>query len=283
LGLETHVKHAVSLVEDEVGNTAEVGAASLEHVDQTTGCSNADLDTTGQVANLRTLGDTTVDTGVANARGLAELADLGLNLDSQLTSRSEDEDDGTITRGKERLSVDVNNSGQTVRQSLSGTGLGNTDNVTSGESHGPTLRLNGSGTLEALGLNLGQNVGRETSLIEGLDGARDTTASDGHLVLLAESLNLGIGAGRDIGVLLVEGLLELGESVQVPVLGLEASTEIGHTVTASSASSAITTAAAAVAAATTTTVATRTTAGVTAAVGVATTVGVAVVAATGAV
>jgi hypothetical protein len=215
LGLETHVKHAVSLVEDEVGNTAEVGAASLEHIDQTTGSSNANLNTTGQVTNLRTLGDTTVDTGVANARGLAELADLGLNLDSQLTSRSQDEDNGTITGGQKRLGVDVNNSGKTVREGLSGTGLGDTDNITSGESHGPTLRLDGSRTLETLGLDLGQNVGRETSFIEGLDGARDTTASDGHLVLLTESLNFGIGAGRDFGVLLVEGLLELGQRAHI--------------------------------------------------------------------
>jgi hypothetical protein len=267
LGLETHVKHTISLIEDQVGDTTEVSAASLQHVNQTTGGSNANLDTTGQVTNLRALGDTTVDTGVANTRGLAELADLSLNLNSQLTSRSQNQNDRAITGGQERLGVDVNNSGKTVRQRLSGTGLGDTDNITTGESHRPALRLDGSWALETLGLDLRQDVGREASLIEGLDGARDTTASDGHLVLLTESLNFGIGAGRDFGVLLVEGLLELGECVHIytgivrisavgighqfrfeageltPVLGLETSTQVGH---------AVTTTAAAVAAATTT-------------------------------
>jgi hypothetical protein len=215
LGLETHVKHAVSLVKNEVSNTAKVGTASLEHVNKTTRSGNANLNTTREITNLRTLGDTTVDTGVANTRGLAKLGNFGLNLDSQLTSGSQDEDNRAVTRSKERLGVDVHNSGKTVAQSLSGTSLGNTDNITSGEGHGPTLGLNSSGLLEALSLDLREDVLGEASLIESLNGAGDIGTLDGHDLLLAESLDILFRALGNIGVLLVERLLELGERVQV--------------------------------------------------------------------
>ena len=215
LGLETHVKHAVSLVENEVGDTAKVGAASLEHIDQTTGSSNANLNATRQVTNLRTLGDTTVDTSVANARGLSELGDFGLNLNGQLTSGGQNKNNGAIAGGEERLGIDVDNSGETVAQSLSGTSLGDADNITTGESHGPALGLDGSRTVEALGLDLRQHVLGETSLVEGLDGTGHVVTLNSHFLRLAEGLNISLRALGDIGVLLVEGLLKLGQRAQI--------------------------------------------------------------------
>jgi len=39
LRLETHVQHAISLVHDKIGDTAQVGLAGFKHVDETTwGC-----------------------------------------------------------------------------------------------------------------------------------------------------------------------------------------------------------------------------------------------------
>lgn len=67
LGLETHVQHAVSLVKNEVGDAAKVGLAGLEHVDKTTRGSDHHLHTPSEVADLGTLGHTTVNAGVANA------------------------------------------------------------------------------------------------------------------------------------------------------------------------------------------------------------------------
>jgi len=236
LGLETHVKHAISLVEDEVGNTTQVGLTGLEHVNQTTGGGNADLDSSGKIADLRTLGDTTVDTGVADARRSTELLHLFLNLDSKLTSGSEDKDNRAIAGGEERLGVDVNDGGKAVCESLSGTSLGNTNNITTRESHGPTLGLNGGGSRETLGLDLIHNISWEASLIESLDRLGDLGASNGHLMLAAESLNVGIRSVLNIGVLLVEGLLELGQSADIPFLVLEARAESAHTVAASTSS-----------------------------------------------
>lgn len=215
LRLETHVQHAIRLVQNEISDTTKVGAASLEHVNQTTGSGNADLNTTAKVADLRALGHTTVDTGVANTGGLAELGDFGLDLNRQLTGGGKDEDNGSVTRGEQRLGVDVDDSGQTVGQGLSGTSLGNTDNITTREGHRPTLRLNGGGAIEALGLDLAQDVLREASLVEGLNGARDVLALDSHLLALAELVDFALGASSNIGVLLVEGLLELGKGVHV--------------------------------------------------------------------
>lgn len=242
LGLETHVEHAVSLVEDEVGDALEVGLAHLEHIDQTARGGDADLDTLGEVADLLALGHTTVDAGVPDAGRLAELADLLLDLDGQLTGGSKDEDDGTVTGCEERLGVDVDDGGETVTKCLSGTSLGNTDNVATREGHGPTLRLNGSGLSEASGLDLVHDVSGETSLVEGLDRPGDVGTGEGHGVVGTELVDIGLGARSDGGVLLVESLLELGEGVDVVVLLLEAGTELAHPVAAAATESAAATA-----------------------------------------
>jgi hypothetical protein len=215
LRLKTHVQHTISLVEDQVSHTTKVGLAGLKHVDETARGGNANLDTAGEVTNLWTLGDTTVDAGVADAGGAAELGDLLLNLNSELTSGSENQDNGAVARGEKRLGVDVNDGGQTIRKGLSGTGLGNTDNIATGESHGPALRLDGGGGGEALSLHLIHNVTGETGLIKGLDGLGNIASSDGHLVLDAELVDLSIGTVGDFSMLLVEGLLELGERREI--------------------------------------------------------------------
>lgn len=97
LGLKTHVQHTVCLIKNQVCDTAQVGLACLQHIDQASRGGNANLNTARKITDLRTLGDTTVDTGVADAGRLAELAHLLLDLYRQLTGRSKDEDDGTIT------------------------------------------------------------------------------------------------------------------------------------------------------------------------------------------
>jgi hypothetical protein len=134
------------------------------------------------------------------------------------------------------LSVDVDNGGETIRKSLSGTCLGNTNDITTGKGHGPTLRLNGSRGREALGLDLIHDISGETSLVESLDGSWNILASDGHLVLAAEGFHISIRSVCDIGVFLVERLLELGEGADIPLLVLEASAEGTHTVTAGTSS-----------------------------------------------
>lgn len=66
LGLETHIQHAISFVHDEISDATKVGLASLEHVDETTRSGNNNLHTTLKVPDLRTLGGTTINSGVAD-------------------------------------------------------------------------------------------------------------------------------------------------------------------------------------------------------------------------
>ena len=215
LRLKTHVKHAVGLVQNEVSNAAEVRFSCFEHINKTSRSGNAHFNTAGKVTDLRTLGNTSVDTGVSNARRFSELANLLLNLDSKFTCGSEDENDRTIARSEERLGVDVDDGGKTVGEGLSGTSFSNTNNIATRESHGPTLRLNSSRLCEALSLDLVHNVGWETSLIEGCDWLGNVCALDSHLVLLAVFGNLSLGARGDCGILLVERLFELGHSIKI--------------------------------------------------------------------
>ena len=215
LRLETHVKHAVSLVENKVCNAAKVGLSSLKHVDKTSRSGDAHLDTASKVADLGTLGNTSVDAGVSDAGRLSELADFLLNLDSKLTSRCENKNNRAVAGGEERLSVDVDNGRKTVGECLSGTSLGDTNNVATRESHGPSLSLNSGGLCETLCLDFVHDIRREASLVEGCDGLGDVLALDGHLVLFAVLGDLCSRASSDCGILLVEGLLKLGHRVEV--------------------------------------------------------------------
>jgi hypothetical protein len=228
LGLETHVEHAVSLVHNEVGDATEVELAGLEHVDETTGGGDDDLGTALEVADLSSLGDTTVDASVADAGRGTELGALLLNLNGELTSRGEDEDDGTVTGGEEWLSVDVDHGREGEGDGLSGTGGGDGDDVASGEGHGPRLALNGGGGGEPGTLDLVHDVRGEVHLIEVGDRLDNISAEDLDLLLATEFLHLALRTSRDAGVLLVEVLFERHKGGRVPVLGTETGTKVGH-------------------------------------------------------
>ena len=105
LRLETHIKHTISFIHNEIGYPTEVSFMSLKHVDKTTGGSDHDLDTALEVTDLGTLGRTTVDGSVSDARVGAELCAFLLDLYGKFTSRGEDESDGTISRCEERLTT----------------------------------------------------------------------------------------------------------------------------------------------------------------------------------
>jgi hypothetical protein len=219
LGLETHVQHSVGLVHDKVRDSLEVGSARLEHVDQSTRGSNTDLDTLRQVSDLRTLGGTTVNGSVPDSGRLSELGALLLDLDSEFSGRSKDEDNGTITSGEERLSVDVDHGGKGERDGLSGTSLGDGNDISTREGHGPSLTLNGGGGIETHGSDFGHDVLGETGFIERGDGSRDilslnlivslysnfsSKTAHIHALLLSELVNLLLRSSANSSVLDVE-------------------------------------------------------------------------------
>jgi len=215
LRLEAHVKHTISLVEHQVSYATKVSLARLEHVNQAARRGDADLDAPRQVTDLRSLGDTAVDASIADPRRSTKLCDLLLNLDGKFTRRGQHENDGAISGCEQGLGVNVHDGRETVGQRLARAGLGDTDDITTGEGHGPALRLDRSGRRETLGLDLVHNVARKTGLVERLDRLGDITARDGDSMLAAELFYLASRALSDTGMLLVERLLELWQHAQI--------------------------------------------------------------------
>lgn len=98
----------------------------------------------------------------------------------------------------------MHHGGQGERDGLSRTGLGDGDEITTGQGHGPSLTLNGRGSGETGSLDLGQDVVGESGLVKGGDRSRDVLTLNEHLLFGTESLDLSVGSSRDAGVLDVE-------------------------------------------------------------------------------
>lgn len=178
LRLETHVEHSVGFVHNEISNALEVGLSGLEHVDQSTRSGDTDLDTSLEVSDLRALGSTTVNGSVPNSGRLTKLGSFSLNLNSKLSGRSKDKNDRAVTGGEKRLGIDVDHRGKTERNSLTRTSLGNGDNVTTGQSHRPSLALDRRRSSETHSSDLGHDVVGEAGLLKGSDGSRNVLALD---------------------------------------------------------------------------------------------------------
>ena len=85
LRLEAHVEHPVGLVEHQVGDSPHADLATLQEVDQPAWCGDHDLGTVLDVAQLLPLGSATVDAGVLQLGGAAEL--LGHFLNKNMITR----------------------------------------------------------------------------------------------------------------------------------------------------------------------------------------------------
>ena len=79
LRLEAHVEHPVGLVEHQVGDSPHADLPTLQEVDQPAWCGDHDLGTVLDVAQLLPLGSATVDAGVLQLGGAAELLRHFLN------------------------------------------------------------------------------------------------------------------------------------------------------------------------------------------------------------
>jgi len=217
LGLETHVQHSVGLVHDQVSHTLEISSTRFEHVDQSTGSSDANLDTSREIPDLGAFGRTTVNGSVSDSRRFTELGAFRLCLNSKLTGRSENEDNGSVTWRKERLGVDVDHSGESERDGLSRTSLGDSDHVSSRESHGPGLALDGGWSGETECADFRHDILWETGFLKASDGARDVASLAVHLLLGSELGDFGVGSSSDSPVFDVKVFLKLGKGLVSPV------------------------------------------------------------------
>lgn len=209
LGLETHVKHAVSLVENQVLDVLERDAATLDQVDKTTGGSDKQVTATLDLAELGANVGTTVDDARADPRAVGELAGLVEDLRDKLTGGSEDEG-GRVSlalAGETRLGrgvaagavlVGLGEDGEEETASLSGTGLSASHEVTAAHDDGDGVFLDGSRDLVASQVDVADEVVIERRVGEDVDGLGNalTGSLDGDVIVFLEVDTSLLLAGR---------------------------------------------------------------------------------------
>jgi hypothetical protein len=233
LRLETHVQHAISLVENKVADVLKGDATTLDQVDKTTGGGNEKIAATLDLAKLGANVGTTVDNTRANPRTVGKLAGLVEDLRHQLTGRSQDQRGGVglaltaVTAslrggGSNRAVLEsLGKDGEQETTSLSGTGLGTGHQITAAHDDRNRVLLDRSRDLVSGELDVAQQMVVKRRVGEAGDGLGDTLARglDRDVVILLEvdtslllrrvvgdavklTLNTGVGgAGNMLAVL----------------------------------------------------------------------------------
>lgn len=153
LRLETHVKHAVSLVKNKVLDVLQGDATTLYEVDQTSRSSHQQIAATFDLAKLRPDVSSTVDYTRSHPRTVGKLPRLVVNLGDQLTGRGENERCGvglalaakaTLADGVGRGTglVGLREDGEEETASLARTSLGTSHQVTAAHDNGNGVLLN---------------------------------------------------------------------------------------------------------------------------------------------
>jgi hypothetical protein len=200
LGLETHVKHAISLIEDEVLDVAQRNAASFYEIHKTTGGSHEKIAAALDLTKLRTDVGTTVDNTRAHPRTVGELARLVVNLRDKLTSRCENERCGVCLAlaseltssssgcGRRTVKEGLRQDGEEETTSLSGTSLSTSHKITAVGNDGNRVLLDWGGNLVVSKLDVAAEV-----LIEGRSGELEnrlgdivSRSLDGDVIVLLE-------------------------------------------------------------------------------------------------
>mmetsp|Transcript_13693 Transcript_13693/g.38880 ORF Transcript_13693/g.38880 Transcript_13693/m.38880 type:complete len:253 (+) Transcript_13693:743-1501(+) len=143
LRLETHVQHAVSLVKDEKLDTREANPAALHEVKKAAGSSHQQVAAALEVAELRADVGATVDDNGLQARAVAELDGLVVDLGRELARRRKAKRVGVRLAGAVGLLRDDRAVVEHARDSreeeptgLPRTGLGAGHHVTLGNANG---------------------------------------------------------------------------------------------------------------------------------------------------
>ena len=213
LRLETHIQHSIGFVQSQVSHTSQIGLGSVgtlgHEIDKTAGSGNHDLSTVSQVSGLLALGDTAVTAGSSDTSAADELVGLSENLASQLSGGSENQSDGSVAALESRLSLDVDNRRENESQSLTRTGLRQTNQVHTRQGNGDTLHLDGGGGREAQTLNnLRDGLGK-LHLCEQTDRLGDLGVTrKNDVVLSSHFFDFLVSEFGNVGVLSIEVLLK---------------------------------------------------------------------------
>lgn len=209
LRLESHVEHAVSLVEDEVADVGERDAAAFDEVDETSGSGREEVAALVHGAELGSDVGSSVNDGGANPGAVGELAGLLVDLRDELTGRGEDEGSRVGLAGATVAAtvvlLDGSRAGSLLERRredreeessrLAGTSLGTGHQVTATGDDRDGVLLDGRGRLVVGELDVLKEVrvdGRRGELDDGL-GDVGSCGLDG---------DVGVGIEVDAGLLL---------------------------------------------------------------------------------
>ncbi|KAF3062751.1 hypothetical protein CFAM422_010726 [Trichoderma lentiforme] len=228
LGLETHVQHAIGLIEHKILNVAQGDAASLYEIHKSSGGGNKKVASALNLAKLRANIGSTIHHTRADPRSVGKLSGLLVDLRNQLSSGGKDERGGvglalttklsSSVGGDSRRTVDegLRKDGEKETTSLARTSLGTSHEITTTHDDGDGVFLNGSRDLVAGHLDVTAKVLVErggSELVNRLGDVAtrgfnrdivvlfkvDTGVLLGRIVGGAKELTLDTGEGRRLG------------------------------------------------------------------------------------
>mmetsp|Transcript_1235 Transcript_1235/g.3590 ORF Transcript_1235/g.3590 Transcript_1235/m.3590 type:complete len:505 (-) Transcript_1235:62-1576(-) len=233
LRLEAHVQHAVCLVQAEVRHALEIRDACLQEIQQPPRRGDDDLDAAAEVRGLAVAADAAEAGRAADARSAGELHHFGLDLHDQLASRCHDQRHGAVAGAEWRLRAEVHQRREEVGQGLAAAGLRDADHVTPRHGRRPADGLDRRGTREAGRGDCSEQALRQAQKVPGDDrlGVR-LLSLDVCIQLLHQCLDLFFAHGCNIGMLVVEVLLDCDERLFLPVDLLQVLAHAAHAVRA---------------------------------------------------
>lgn len=144
-GEETHVEHAVGFVEDEAFEIAEVAVALAHEVDETAGGGDDDVGSVAQGLDLGAFADAAEDHGDAQGEVFGVGVDVVFDLGDEFAGGGEDEGFGAAHAALALKAGEVGEDGQGEGGGFAGAGLGDADEVLSGEDLRDGSGLDGGG------------------------------------------------------------------------------------------------------------------------------------------
>lgn len=210
LGLETHVQHAISFIQDEVLDVDQRDAATLEKVDQAARSGNQQVAATLNLTQLRAnVGTSVHDTGT-NPGAIGEFTGFLEDLRHQLTGGGQNERGRmglalaaiaklTSRLGRRRrgsILVSLRQNGEQETTSLSGTGLSARHQITAVHDNGNGILLDRGRGDVARKSDVRDQVIIQRGVGEGIDGLGNvlTGGFHGDIVVVGE-----VDTGRDLG------------------------------------------------------------------------------------
>jgi len=154
LFLESSSEHFISFIQNEELKMVSIQETSLEHVVDSSGSTDDDVDTFLELLSFVHKVSTTSTKVDLDVKVFTEAHYDSLDLLGKFSSGGKDE---SLT--SERLSIDQLKDGDSEGGSLTGTGLGLSDGISASEDGEDTLRLDDGGLDEAVTVDTSEEVG----------------------------------------------------------------------------------------------------------------------------